>query len=73
MTISVVLADANILFSRTLRDWLLLVHLDGGPIRVHYTEDILAETVCRLRREHPSRRGLAGVTWSLAIRSRRST
>lgn len=48
-----VLADATILFSRTLRDWLLLVHLDGGPIRVHYTEDILAETVYRLRREHP--------------------
>jgi hypothetical protein len=42
LTISVVLADANILFSRTLRDYVLYA-ADEGAIEVHWTRQILAE------------------------------
>lgn len=42
MTISVVLADANILFSRTLRDY-FLYSADEGAIEIHWTREILAE------------------------------
>jgi hypothetical protein len=50
-----VLADANVLFSRTLRDWLLLSQTvsDSELFAVYWTEDILAETVYRLRRGFP--------------------
>lgn len=49
-----VLVDANVLFSRTLRDWLgqLYLHSDSF-FSVYWTEDILAETIYHLRREHP--------------------
>ncbi len=51
-----VLVDANILFSRTLRDWLLMLQLEsGGDVYTTYwTEDILAEVVYRLRRANPT-------------------
>ncbi len=49
-----VLVDANVLFSRTLRDWLVLIELEGGPYKVCWTEDIMAEVVYRLRRQHPT-------------------
>lgn len=49
-----VLVDANVLFSRTCRDWLIMLELSGGPFKVYWTEDILAETLYRLRREHPT-------------------
>ena len=42
MTISVVLAVANILFSRTLRDYVLYA-ADEGAIEVHWSRRILAE------------------------------
>jgi len=42
LTISVVLADANILFSRTLRDYVLYA-ADEGAIEVHWSRQILAE------------------------------
>jgi hypothetical protein len=42
LTISVVLADANILFSRTLRDYVLYA-ADEGAIEVHWSREILAE------------------------------
>lgn len=47
-----VLADANVLHSRTLRDWLLLLALEsrGSTFTLHYTEDILAETIATIRR-----------------------
>lgn len=49
-----VLVDANVLYSRTLRDWLCLLYLEGEPLfSIHWTEDILAETVYHLRRDHP--------------------
>lgn len=49
-----VLVDANVLFSRTLRDWLALLYLEGEALfSVHWTEDILAETIRGLRRKNP--------------------
>ncbi|WP_026455043.1 PIN domain-containing protein [Saccharomonospora iraqiensis] len=54
-----VLVDANVLFSRTLRDWLALIYLSprGQLYTVHWTEDILAEVLYRLRRRHPDWNG----------------
>ena len=40
MTISVVVPDANILFSRTLRDYLPYT-ADEGAIEVHWSQQIL--------------------------------
>jgi predicted nucleic acid-binding protein len=48
LTISVVLADANILFSRTLRDYVLYA-ADEGAIEVHWSREILAEVSRNLR------------------------
>jgi predicted nucleic acid-binding protein len=42
LTISVVLSDANVLFSRTLRDYVLYA-ADEGTIEVHWSRQILAE------------------------------
>lgn len=49
------LVDANVLFSRTLRDWLFLLRneTEGGMFTVYATEDILAETLYRMRRKYP--------------------
>ena len=51
-----VLPDANVLFSRTLRDWLGLCALHGpdGWYEVRWTEDILAETLYHLRMKNPA-------------------
>ncbi|HET9080587.1 MAG TPA: PIN domain-containing protein [Trebonia sp.] len=48
MTISVVLTDANILFSRTLRDYVLYA-ADEGAIEVRWSSQILAEMSRNLR------------------------
>lgn len=48
MTISVVLADANILFSRTLRDYVLYA-ADAGAIEIHWSQQILDEMSRNLR------------------------
>lgn len=48
-----VLVDANVLYSRTLRDWLIMIEVLGGPYKVYWSEDILAEALYHLRREHP--------------------
>jgi hypothetical protein len=50
LTISVVLADANILFSRTLRDYFLYL-ADAGAIEIHWSQQILAEMSRNLREE----------------------
>jgi hypothetical protein len=50
-----ILVDANVLYSRTLRDWLALIYLeDAGLFRVCWTTDILAETLHHLRKKHPN-------------------
>ena len=49
-----ILVDANVLYSRTLRDWLLLIQSETpGMFRTCWTEDILAETVHHIRRNNP--------------------
>lgn len=47
--------DANVLFSRTLRDWICLIALDSGhtAYQVRWSEDVLAEWVYRMRRAYP--------------------
>lgn len=54
-----VLVDANVLYSRTLRDWLFLLKLEsnGGMFTVLATEDVIAETLYRLRRKNPTADG----------------
>lgn len=49
MTISVVLADANILFSRTLRDYFLYA-ADAGAIEIHWSQQILDEMSRNVRK-----------------------
>lgn len=47
------IVDANVLFARTQRDWLALLYLNDDTLfSVHWTEDILAQTISRLRRRH---------------------
>lgn len=51
-----VFVDANVLHSRTLRDWLLLLRLRQsvpGMFQLHTTEDVIAEVMVTLRRRHP--------------------
>jgi predicted nucleic acid-binding protein len=50
-----VFVDANVLYSRTLRDWLALLRLrsSGEIYTVYWSEDVLAEAIYRLRRNHP--------------------
>jgi hypothetical protein len=50
-----VLPDANVLFSRTLRDWLAMGSLYGpdGWYEVRWTEDILVEVLYKLRKKNP--------------------
>jgi predicted nucleic acid-binding protein len=53
-----VFVDANVLYSRTLRDWLFLLRREtGGMFQIHTTEDVLAETAYRLRRSNPTMPG----------------
>lgn len=49
-----VLPDANALFPRTIRDWILLLAdaAGQGAYSVAYTEDILSETIYSIRRKH---------------------
>lgn len=48
MTIFVVLADANILYSRTLRDYFLYA-ADAGALEIHWSQQILDEMSRNLR------------------------
>lgn len=51
----VVFVDANVWFSRTLRDWIGMLYTspDSAPFEVRWTEDVLAEVLYHLRRKHP--------------------
>ena len=58
MLIQRVFVDANVLYSRTLRDWLFLLRRETeGMFQIHTTEDVLAETEYRLRRSNPTMAG----------------
>lgn len=52
---TVVFVDANVWFSRTLRDWLGMLYTvpDIPPFVVHWSEDVLAEVIHHLRKKHP--------------------
>lgn len=54
-----IFVDANILFSRTLRDWLFLLKFENSNTMfvLLATEDVLAETMYRLRRQYPQWNG----------------
>jgi len=60
LTISIVVADANILYSRTLRDYFLYA-ADEGVIEIHWSQQILDEmshtlhTKAGLSQEHTNR------------------
>jgi predicted nucleic acid-binding protein len=61
---NVVLVDANIFFSLTLRNWLGLCYLErDGWFEVAWTEDIMAEVLYHLRKLKPmaSERQIGGV------------
>lgn len=51
----IVFIDANVLYSRTLRDWTLLsaAHPDIEAFQVRWSEDVLVEATYHLRRRHP--------------------
>lgn len=52
--VTIVLVDANILYSRTLRDWIALLQVEVPSLfNVTWTEDIMAETLYHLRKKHP--------------------
>lgn len=52
--VTIVLLDANILYSRTLRDWIALLQIEApGVFSVAWTEDIMVETLYHLRKKHP--------------------
>lgn len=54
MGVQRVLVDANVLYSRTLRDWMLLLRLEAdGMYVVLTTEDILTEVLYHFRRRRP--------------------
>lgn len=51
----VVFVDSNVLYSRTTRDWLGLLYTesDSPPFTVCWTEDVLADVIHHLRKNHP--------------------
>ena len=54
-----VFVDANVLLSRTLRDWLFLLRVEsnGGLFQIHTSWDVISETGARLRDNHPQADG----------------
>ncbi|MCM0676743.1 PIN domain-containing protein [Micromonospora phytophila] len=50
-----VFLDANVLYSRTLRDWISLLSLESDCLvyDLRYSEDVLAEWMYRMRRKRP--------------------
>lgn len=52
-----VFIDANVLYSRTVRDWLGLLYTDDAsepPFYVYWSEDVLAEAIHHRRHNNPS-------------------
>lgn len=51
--VTIVLLDANILYSKTLRDWIALLQIEAPSVfSVAWTEDIMVETLYHLRKKH---------------------
>jgi predicted nucleic acid-binding protein len=52
-----VFLDANVLYSRTVRDWLGLLYIDEvfePPFHAFWSEDVLAEAMYHLRQNNPT-------------------
>jgi len=54
-----VFTDANILYSRTLRNWVFMLRLNSGNgmFQLHCTRDVITETMYSLRRKNPMFKG----------------
>lgn len=54
-----VFVDANVFYSRTTRDWLLLLRLEAGSglFQLHTTWDVITEVGARLRDDKPTAPG----------------
>lgn len=52
---TLIFLDANILYSRTLRDWFALISLNSGAegIALRWSEDVMTEFIYHLRRKNP--------------------
>lgn len=50
-----IFVDSNVWYSRTLRDWLGMLYVtpEAPPFHVRWTEDVLAELLYHLRKQHP--------------------
>ncbi|MDA3806227.1 PIN domain-containing protein [Clavibacter sp. CT19] len=58
MQIQRVFVDANVIFSRTQRDWLFMLRVEtAGMFQLHTTEDVLAEAFSSLRDSYPDMSG----------------
>lgn len=59
MEVQRVFIDANILFSRTLRDWMFMLRIEtqGQMFTLSTSEDALVEAQYSFRKEHPSAPG----------------
>lgn len=55
-----VFVDSNVLYSRTLRDWLALLYLNPHVevFRVFWSEEVLADVIHHLRKDHPDWSGV---------------
>lgn len=55
MRVPIVFVDANVLYSKTLRDWLFLLRREtcGDMFTVASSNDVIAEVLYRMRRNNP--------------------
>jgi len=57
MRMGLVFVDANVLYSRTLRDWTLLLSRCSGRFTVVTSRDVLVEVLANLREMYPEKDG----------------
>lgn len=59
MRTPIAFVDANVLYSKTLRDWLFMLRLEtgGGMFALFSSEDSLTEALYHLRKNHPDKPG----------------
>lgn len=65
-----VFVDANVLYSKTTRDWLFHLRIaNEGLFQLHCTEDVFAEAVHHLRKNHPRWAGARVAALSASFRT----
>lgn len=57
MRVDLIFADANVLFSRTLRDWTLMLGMECRRFAVVSSRDCLVETIANIRERNPEAPG----------------